>query len=104
KMMAVILATTLAALLVSTVALLTYEVRNYRDFLISDATTQADILARTSAPALQFNDPETAAENVSLLATRRGIDAAALYTADGNIFAKYVRDNGEVAFPTLASA
>ena len=42
-----ILATTLAALLVSTVALLTYEVRNYRDFLVTDATTQADILART---------------------------------------------------------
>src|SRR5690606_25917802 len=92
KVLAVILATTLIALLVSAVALLSYEARNYREFLVADATTQADILARTTAPALQFDDPETAAENLTLLANRRGILAAAIYTATGEVFARWLRD------------
>lgn len=99
KIVAVILATTLAALLVSTAALLTYEARNYRQFLISDATTQADILARTTTPALEFNDPETAADNLSLLDNRTNVIAAAIYTADGTLFAKYVREGRSVQFP-----
>jgi two-component system, sensor histidine kinase len=103
KVMAVILATTLAALLVSTVALLTYEVRNYRDFLVTDATTQADILARTSAPALQFDDPAAAAANLALLETRRGITAAAIYTADGSVFATYARGGAAIIFPLLTA-
>jgi signal transduction histidine kinase len=102
KVLAVVLATTLVALLVSAVALLTYEAQNYREFLISDATTQADILARTSAPALQFEDPTAAAENLALLASRRGIVAAAIYTPTGEVFARYLR-NPEVTLPALES-
>jgi HAMP domain-containing protein len=92
KVLAVVLVTTLVALLVSTVSLLTYEAQNYREFLVSDATTQADILARTSAPALQFDDPAAAAETLALLASRRGIIAAAIYTPTGEVFARYLRD------------
>ncbi|HEU4618569.1 MAG TPA: ATP-binding protein [Gammaproteobacteria bacterium] len=104
KIVAVILATTLAALLVSTVALLTYEARSFRQFLISDATTQADIIATTSVPALEFNDPEAAAANLSLLDTRASVIAAAIYTSDGTLFAKYVRKGRKVDFPSLIPA
>lgn len=100
KVMAVILATTLAALLVSTIALLTYEVRNYRNFLQADATTQADIIGRTSTPALQFNDPEAAAATLALLETRRDIKAAAIYKANGDLFARFVRP-GEASVPSV---
>ena len=51
KVVVIVLMTTLAALLVSTATLLTYEIDTYRGFLINDATTQADILARISAPS-----------------------------------------------------
>ena len=100
KVLAVVMVTTLIALLVSAVALLTYEARNYREFLISDATTQADILARTSTPALQFDDPAAAAENLALLASRRGILAAAIYTPRGDVFAQYLR-NQQMSLPPL---
>ncbi|MBN1237994.1 MAG: response regulator [Gammaproteobacteria bacterium] len=100
KVVAVILAATLAALLVSTVALLTYDVRNYRDFLVTDATTQAEIVARTSAPALQFDDPGAAAANLALLESRRGITAAAIYDPKGRLFATFVR-NGEPPVPSV---
>jgi signal transduction histidine kinase/ActR/RegA family two-component response regulator len=103
KIVAVILATTLAALLVSTVALLSYEARNFRQFLISDATTQADIVARTSVPALEFNDPDAAAGNLSLLEGRASVIAAAIYESDGTLFAKYVRKGQQVQFPPAVS-
>jgi two-component system, sensor histidine kinase len=99
KVMVIILITTFAALLVSVIALLSYEVRAYRDFLINDLTTQADILAVNSAPALAFNDPEAADANLALLANRTGIVAGAIYTIDGELFASYQQAGSDMQFP-----
>ena len=101
KVIAVVLVTTLAALLVSSLVLLAYEANNYREFLIDDAQTQADILARTNAPAIAFNDPETAAINLALLERRRDFQAAALYTPAGEVFASYSRDAVPAEFPKI---
>jgi signal transduction histidine kinase/CheY-like chemotaxis protein len=99
KVMVITIVTTFAALLVSVVALLSYEAREYRNFLVNDLTTQADILAVNTAPALAFNDPEAADANLALLANRSGIVAAAIYTLDGSLFATYQRADSEVRFP-----
>lgn len=96
--MLVVLATTFVALLVSAVALLSYEMRNYLEFAASDIVTQADLVARTSAPALSFNDPKAANDTLRLLESRSDILAAAIYTADGALFATYSRDRDSV-FP-----
>jgi two-component system, sensor histidine kinase len=99
KVMVIILITTFAALLVSVIALLTYEARAYRDFVINDLTTQADILAVNSAPALAFNDPDAADANLALLANRTGIVAGAIYTLDGELFSSYQKAGTKVQFP-----
>ena len=103
KVVIIVLVTTLAALLVSTAVLLYYEIDNYRSFLVTDATTQADLLARVSAPALAFDDPQTAETNLALLSNRPGIRAAAIYTADGGLFATYSRSDNP-RFPPLGPA
>jgi signal transduction histidine kinase/ActR/RegA family two-component response regulator len=100
KVVIVVLATTLVALLVSTATLLTYEIETYRGFLVGDVNTQADILARVNAPALAFDDPDTARNNLDLLSNRSGIRAAAIYTTSGTLFATYSRAPGAV-FPSL---
>jgi two-component system, sensor histidine kinase len=99
KVMVIILITTFVALLVSVIALLSYEARAYRDFVINDLTTQADILAVNSAPALAFNDPEAADANLALLANRTGIVAGAIYTIDGELFASYQQAGSDMQFP-----
>ncbi len=99
KVMVIIIITTFAALLVSMIALLSYEARKYEDFLVYDLTTQADILAANTAAALAFNDPEAADANLALLANRTGIVAGAIYTRDGDLFATYRRGTAEVTFP-----
>jgi two-component system, sensor histidine kinase len=89
KVMLVVLATTFMALLISGVAMLLYDVHAYRNDALRDLVTQADILGRSSAPALQFNDPATAGGNLRLLRVRPNIVEAAIYTSDGKLFAGY---------------
>src|SRR5437870_8259911 len=86
KLLAVVLLTTLTALLVAIAVMVGFDLRTYRQSLISDMTTQADLLGRTTAPALTFDDPRVAQENLELLRYRPQIRAAAIYNARGKIF------------------
>lgn len=91
KVMVVVLATTFAALLLTVIALLVYDARTYRESWVNDLATQADILARASAPALAFHDEKAAQENLSLLRVRPNILVGAIYTPGGELFASYVQ-------------
>ena len=103
KVLVIVLVTTFVALLVSALALLSYEARGYREFLLSDVTTQADILARTAAPALAFNDRAAATVTLAMMSSRPVVDAAAIYTADGELFATYRRGGYMQPFPRHAT-
>ncbi|SNS91568.1 His Kinase A (phospho-acceptor) domain-containing protein [Noviherbaspirillum humi] len=101
KLMLVVLATTFMALLVSALAMLAYDIRDYRRSWVNDLTTQANILAGVSLPALEFNDPRVARENLEQLKARPGILAAAIYNQDGELFASYVADRSAGLVPRL---
>jgi two-component system, sensor histidine kinase len=101
KVILVVLATTFLALLISGMAMLLFDVQAYQNEALRDLVTQADILGRSSAPALQFNDPATARGNLQLLRVRPSIEQAAIYTASGKAFATYVarQDAGDPVPP-----
>ncbi|MEO8855915.1 MAG: ATP-binding protein [Burkholderiaceae bacterium] len=104
KLMVVVLVTTVLALLLMGISMLVYDLRTYRDAWISDLSTQADLIAHASAPALAFDDEKVASENLALLADLPKVYAAALYTADGRRFASYARaDRGAADFPARPS-
>ena len=94
----VVLTTTGVALMLSATALLVYELRSYSLSSINDMKTQADIIARASAPALSFNDPKAASENLALLKLRPQIAAAAVYRGEQQVFASF-SNPGEPAEP-----
>src|SRR5438067_3897977 len=103
KVMVVVLVTTCMALLLSATALLIYELRSYQKTWIDDLNTQARIIASASGPALNFDDPKVASENLALLSLRPQITAAAVYGADGALFASYVSPGtAEAAVPPRA--
>lgn len=89
KLLMVVMLTTLAALVMSAGALLIYELRTYRSAWLDDLRTHADLIALSSAPALTFDDAKVATENLALLKLRPQVEAAAIYNADGKIFAAY---------------
>ena len=100
KMILMAVATTLAALLAASVAMLVVDMRMFQRYWVDDLTTQADIMASVTAPALAFNDARAAQQSLSVLRVRPQILAAAIYNASGARFATYAnRDAGEAVFP-----
>ena len=89
KLTFVMLTTAVVALLVTASAMIFYEARTYHQTWVDDLVTQAEIIGKTSAPALSFDDPKAARENLSVLRLRPLVTAAAIYTADGRLFADY---------------
>ena len=89
KTMAVVLATTLAALVVNALVLLVYEISTYRDERIAELRAQVEILGRSAAPALAFNDRKEADAALASMKARSDVVRAALYRPDGTVFATY---------------
>lgn len=89
KLMLVVMATTFIALLTYGVVMLAYDLRAYHESVLGDLITQANIIAEVSTPALEFDDPNTAKQNLELLRTRPSILRAAIYAEDRTRFAEY---------------
>lgn len=105
RVIAVTLAATFVALAVAMAALAIYDAQAYRRAISADLTTQADILARTTAPALAFDDPGAAGETLALMQARPDIISAVVYRASGEVFARYVSaDLRDAASPAIPEA
>ena len=89
KLMLVVLATTVTALVVVAIALVVYESRAYERGSVSALMTQAQILGRATGAALVFDDPNAARDNLALLKLQPRIRAAAIYKPSGRLFASY---------------
>ncbi len=92
------LLTTFLVLLVCSTALLTYEYVITRAGWADEMRARADFIAHNSTPALVFNDPRSAQENLSLLRLQERIEAAAVYDKDGRVFA-FFRRQGQDPVP-----
>jgi signal transduction histidine kinase len=104
KILAVKFVTTLVALLIAISTMIAYDLWLYHRSWIADVTTQAELLGRTTAPALTFDDARVADENLGLLRARPKIRAAAIYDARGRRFAVFSRTSEDARFPDLPEA
>ncbi|MEX0615840.1 MAG: CHASE sensor domain-containing protein, partial [Methylophaga sp.] len=84
-----VLLSTLLALFIAGAIIVFYDLRDYRERLLEDMRTQADLIGQASIAALQFNDREVANQTLALLRLRPRIIAAAIYTPEGEVFARY---------------
>ncbi|HXS53126.1 MAG TPA: ATP-binding protein [Usitatibacter sp.] len=91
KIMLLVLVTTASALLLSAAGLVAYDLRGYERQWTDDLDLQAEILARASAPALAFDDHQTAEKDLSIIRAREEVLAAAIYTDAGRLFATYLK-------------
>lgn len=79
------------AVLFTIISLFVYEKNNAEKRGLSDLRIKAEIISSNSAAALLFNDPQAAEEILSALKASSVIKLAAIYTADGALFATYRR-------------
>ena len=92
KLFVGVMVTSLAAIAITGASLLAYDLHNTRQALTDDLGTQAELIGRACAPALQFDDQKAANDNLALLKARPIIDAAAVYNGRGAMFGRYIRD------------
>jgi signal transduction histidine kinase/ActR/RegA family two-component response regulator len=93
KLMLITMLTSTAALVLSSVSFLIYDLISFRRQLSQDLVTQAEIIGFNSGAAMAFKDETAATATLSALTAKDDIVAAALYSPDGKIFAHYFRPN-----------
>jgi signal transduction histidine kinase/ActR/RegA family two-component response regulator len=89
KLIAIVLSTTLVALLFALIGNLAGDIYQLRRSLVADMSTQAELVGRMATAALAFEDQKLATENLRTLDARGNIKAAAIYTDRGKLFARY---------------
>ena len=92
-----------AALILSCLAFASYDLIVFRNSLLRDLQTLAEIVGSNSTAALSFSDQNAAGELLSALRAKPHIRMAMIYSADGKPFAHYVRagERTNLAVPTL---
>src|SRR5580700_4349237 len=94
-----------AALLLACTAFISYDMLTFRESMVRNLSTQAQIIGSNTVSALVFNDPQSAENTLSALRAAHNVLSAEIYTPDGRLFASYSRDPGGqiLALPSIPS-
>ncbi|HLY42237.1 MAG TPA: ATP-binding protein [Terracidiphilus sp.] len=86
-------------LLLAYISFLGYNLYAYRQAAVVTLSGEAQIIASNSASAIIFNDPVSAQQTLSSVASSSDVLAAAVYTGAGTPFAQYVRAGAPLLAP-----
>src|SRR5712691_8542270 len=89
KVIAAILLTSGAVLVIACGTFFTYELLTFRQMTARELSTVGQVVAANSTAALAFDNRTDATEVLSALSADRHIVAAGLYDKTGTLFAKY---------------
>jgi signal transduction histidine kinase/CheY-like chemotaxis protein len=92
KLIALIMLTSSVALLVAFAFMIGSDYLMFRSGMVRDLRTLAAVVGTNGSSALDFDDEEFAAKTLAALAATPNITTAAIYTKDGRVLAKYLRD------------
>ena len=81
-----------AALLLACAAFIAFDMITFRQAILGNLSTQAQIIGSNSVSALLFNDPQSAENTLLALKAAPSILSAQVYLPDGRPFASYSRD------------
>jgi two-component system sensor histidine kinase/response regulator len=91
KLVAIIMTTTAVALLTACTAFIAYDYVASRDEEIANLKPLAEMIGASNTAAISFGDREAGQQTLLMLASKAGITRAEIFSADGGIFASYVR-------------
>jgi len=99
KLMAIIMLTSGAVLLLTCIAFFAYEFFTFRLSLIEQLSTLGKIVATNCTAALAFDSKEDASEILNALVAEKHIVGAALYDMEGKLFSFYPSGGDPSEFP-----
>lgn len=101
KLLLITLAAVTVSLALIMVGIMGYELGTYRNRLAREVTDLGGFIAANCGPTLAFDDAKTAREVLATLKNSPAVAFAALYAADGRVFATYFRsDQRSIPVPT----
>ncbi len=92
KLLLMVLVANFFTLMAAGATLFYHDLRDNRTKMANELGALADIVGLGNVAALEFDDAKVANENLAQLRSNPNIVAAAIYTAQGALFAQYVRD------------
>jgi len=98
KLRLIIMTNVGAALVLASTAYFSYDLVALRKETKSDLSILAQIIGSNSTAALSFNDANSAQEILKALKAKPRIVSALIYTNDGKILGKYLRDEADHEF------
>lgn len=90
KLVLIILLTSLVTVLAASIAFVVQDLVTFRQSLVNDITSMAQVIGMNSSGALVFHDQRTAEKNLSALRAKTHIPFACIYDLDGMVFATYL--------------
>ena len=93
------------AVVLLSAAFLVYDLERFQEALVRRLAAEAEIVGSNSVSAVLFKDPKSARDTLAGLRADPAVKAAAIYDADGRLFATYLREvaSREPLPPSLAS-
>ena len=93
KLTLLIMLTSSVALLLAAAGFIVAEVFSFRDSMVRNFSTMADIVGANSTAALAFQDRNAAGETLEALSAVKSLVSAGIYAKDGTMFATYRRED-----------
>src|SRR6266704_5793855 len=103
KLTLIIMAASTVALLLASTGFVSYELFTFRQKMVRDLFSLADIIANRSTAALSFDNQEDAEEDLNSLQANPRIVSACLYKGDA-VFAQYPKETDVRLYPPPGKA
>ena len=100
KLMVILLVTSGAVLALACATFISYQYVTFRAFAKRDLQTLADVVASNSTGAVAFDNSSDETEVLAALRAEKRVTQAAVYGADGGLFARYPADAAAGTFPS----
>ena len=95
KLLIIMMAISAVALTAACAAFVLVEMRSFRETMVRDLSTLAEVIGHNSSASLVFSDPLDAGETLKSLEAKPPVTAAWLYMADDRLLARYLRNDVE---------
>lgn len=99
KLMAILMATSFAALVVACAAFIIYDYKLVRESMRADIESLARVMGGMNTETLTFDDPKTAQDTIAALRARQNVVLARVYNEKSEVFAEYLRQGATSQAP-----
>ena len=103
KLTMIVMATSCTALLIACLSFVVNDLFSYRQVMLQDLTTRAQIIGNSSTAALTFGDPKPVEENLAALSADPHVVTACVFGAQGEVIASYRRPGSAETLPSRSA-